>query len=100
MSTTTGFIKNAGGLGNGRNRFLWWIITSHANTAIPAGGTTGSGLMYLLHLTLVSSSVQGAPTLSAAKGSLYLRSDGSSTSTRMYVNTDGTTGWTAVTTAT
>jgi hypothetical protein len=41
----------------------------------------------------------GAPTLTAAKGSLYLRSDGSSTSTRMYVNTDGGTTWTNVVTA-
>lgn len=41
----------------------------------------------------------GAPTVSAAKGSLYLRSDGSSTSTRAYINTDGSTTWTALTTA-
>jgi len=41
----------------------------------------------------------GVPTISAAQGSLYLRTDGSSTSTRMYVNTNGSTGWTAVTTA-
>lgn len=41
----------------------------------------------------------GAPTLSAAQGSLYLRSDGSSTSTRAYINTDGGTTWTSVTTA-
>lgn len=41
----------------------------------------------------------GAPTLTAPKGSLYLRLDGSSTSTRMYVNTDGATTWTNVTTA-
>jgi hypothetical protein len=41
----------------------------------------------------------GAPTLTAAQGSLYLRSDGSSTSTRAYVNTDGATTWTAITTA-
>ena len=41
----------------------------------------------------------GAPTLSAAKGSLYLRSDGSTTNDRMYVNTNGATTWTAVTTA-
>lgn len=40
----------------------------------------------------------GAPTVSASKGSLYLRSDGSSTSTRAYINTDGGTTWTAVTT--
>ena len=42
----------------------------------------------------------GAPTVAAAQGSLYLRTDGSSTSTRAYVNTNGTTGWTAITTAT
>jgi hypothetical protein len=42
----------------------------------------------------------GAPTLSAAKGSLYLRTDGSSTSTRVYVNTNGTTGWTNLVSAT
>jgi hypothetical protein len=41
----------------------------------------------------------GVPTLTAPKGSLYLRTDGSSTSTRLYVNTNGSTTWTAVTTA-
>lgn len=41
----------------------------------------------------------GAPSASAAKGSLYIRTDGSSTSTRMYINTDGATTWTNVTTA-
>lgn len=41
----------------------------------------------------------GAPTISAKQGSLYLRTDGSSTSTRAYINTDGGTTWTAITTA-
>lgn len=41
----------------------------------------------------------GAPSHSAPKGSLYSRTDGSSTSTRLYVNTDGGTTWTNVTTA-
>jgi hypothetical protein len=41
----------------------------------------------------------GAPTFTAAQGSLYLRIDGSSTSTRLYVNTNGSTTWTNVTTA-
>lgn len=40
----------------------------------------------------------GAPSMSAAKGSLYLNTTGSSTSTRLYVN-NGTTNWVAVTTA-
>jgi hypothetical protein len=42
----------------------------------------------------------GVPTVVAPKGSLYLRTDGSSTSTRLYVATDAVGGWTAVTTAT
>lgn len=41
----------------------------------------------------------GAPAFAAGKGSLYLRSDGSSTSTRAYINTDGSTTWTSLTTA-
>lgn len=41
----------------------------------------------------------GAPSFTATKGSMYLRTDGSSTSTRAYINTDGATTWTAVTTA-
>jgi len=41
----------------------------------------------------------GVPTVAAAQGSLYLRSDGSTTSTRAYINTNGSTTWTALTTA-
>ena len=41
----------------------------------------------------------GAPSHSAKKGSLYVRTDGSSTSTRLYVNTDGGTTWTNFTSA-
>ena len=40
------------------------------------------------------------PTFSAPKGSICLSTAGSSTSTRLYVNTNGSTGWTAITTAT
>ena len=44
----------------------------------------------------------GSPngSVNALQGSLYLRTDGSSTSTRAYINTNGTNGWTAITTAT
>lgn len=41
----------------------------------------------------------GAPTASAPQGSVYIRTDGSSTSTRMYINTTGSTTWTNFTTA-
>ncbi len=36
----------------------------------------------------------------AKKGTMFLRTDGSSTSTRAYINTDGAKAWTAITTAT
>lgn len=41
----------------------------------------------------------GAPSITAPQGSLYLRTDGTSTSTRAYVNLGGTTAWTGITTA-
>lgn len=41
----------------------------------------------------------GAPTFTAQKSALYLRTDGSSTSTRAYINTDGGTTWTNLVTA-
>jgi hypothetical protein len=41
----------------------------------------------------------GAPTVTAPKGSLYLRTDGSTTNDRAYINTDAGTTWTALTTA-
>lgn len=57
--------------------------------AMRIGSTAGLGIYF----------GSGAPTVSAAQGSLYIRTDGSSASTRLYVNTNGTTGWTNVTTA-
>lgn len=72
----------------------------YAGTAIPAGGTAGSGYRFSSATNFGVFFGSGVPTLSAAQGSLYMRSDGSSTSTRLYVNTDGATAWTNVTTAT
>ena len=80
------------------------VISSAGNarilsgTAVPAGGTAGAGYLMSSTTNLGVFFGSGAPALSAAQGSLYLRTDGSSTSTRMYVNTNGSTTWTAVTT--
>lgn len=41
----------------------------------------------------------GAPSMTAPKGSLYLRTDGTTTNDRAYINTDAGTTWTALTTA-
>lgn len=40
----------------------------------------------------------GVPSVAAGTGSLFLRNDGVSATTRMYVNADGNTTWTGVTT--
>jgi len=68
-------------------------------TAIPAGGTAGAGYKLSSTANFGIFFGSGAPTLSAAKGSIYMRSDGSSIATRMYINTDGSTTWTNVVTA-
>jgi len=74
-------------------------VTTNSGTAIPAGGTADVGHMFssTAHFGMFFGS--GAPSLSAAKGSLYLRSDGSTTNDRAYINTNGSTTWTALTTA-
>jgi hypothetical protein len=73
-------------------------ITASASTAIPANGSSAAALLLSSTASFGVYFGSGAPTVSAAKGSLYLRSDGSTTNDRMYVNTDGASTWTAVTT--
>jgi hypothetical protein len=41
----------------------------------------------------------GVPSHSAPKGTLYLNLTGSAGNNRAYINTDGATTWTAITTA-
>lgn len=72
-------------------------LTTVSGTAATAGGVQAIQIGSVAGLGVYFGS--GAPTVSAAQGSLYLRTDGSSTSTRAYINTDGGTTWTAVTTA-
>lgn len=69
----------------------------HNATALPAGGdsnvgikvgTSGIGMFF----------GTGAPTLTAPQGSLYIRSDGTTTNNRFYIRT--ASGWAAGTTDT
>lgn len=41
----------------------------------------------------------GVPTMAAKKGSLYINITATTTTTRLYINTDGGTTWTTFTTA-
>jgi len=68
------------------NSQLDGTITARSATAIAAGGTSGLLLSNTANFGLYFGS--GAPTSSAAQGSLYLRSDGTP-----YYNTNGSTAW-------
>lgn len=74
------------------------LVISSA-TAIPAGGTAGVGYRFSSTSNFGVFFGSGAPSLAAAKGSLYLRSDGGGVNDRAYINTDGSTAWTALVTA-
>lgn len=80
------------------NAFVTGYAQINSATATPAGGAVNTGV-FLGSAAIGIYFGSGAPTVSAAKGSLYLRSDGTTTNNRMYVNTNGGTTWTAVTTA-
>jgi hypothetical protein len=72
-------------------------VTARSASGLTAGGAAafiGTNVAAGMGIYMGS----GAPTIAAAKGSVYLRSDGSSASTRLYVS-DGSTTWIAVTTA-
>lgn len=73
-------------------------VTALNATATTAGGATSPALAMGTGLFGIYFG-SGAPSITAPQGSLYIRSDGSSTSTRLYVNTTGSTTWTNVTTA-
>lgn len=73
-------------------------ITADSATGLVAGGASA----FLATNVAAGMGIyfgSGVPTVAAAQGSLYLRSDGSTTSTRAYINTNGSTTWTALTTA-
>ena len=101
-ATTTGHVIIADGNGNIRARHDatdWSMgdsLVLESATAIPAGGATGAGLRMSSTANNGLFFGSGVPTLSAAQGSLYIRSDGSTSSNRAYVNTNGSTTWTAL----
>lgn len=86
---------------NGNNPEFNGSVKVGAGTVVTAGGVTGVGLL-MSSTSTVNLGVffgSGAPTIQAGWGSLYIRTDGSTTSTRLYVNSSGTAAWVAVTTA-
>lgn len=72
-------------------------INNQTNLNNPGQLITGQALSVQAGVVIFAGA--GAPSFTATKGSLYLRTDGSTTSDRAYINTDGSTTWTSVTTA-
>jgi len=92
LGSGTGSVTLAGTGGT----FINNIVTLAGGTAVTAGGAQAAAIGSSAGIGFYFGS--GAPTVTAPQGSLYLRTDGSSTSTRLYVNTTGSTTWTNVTT--
>ena len=102
VNSTTGAVTTDATFGTATS--VTTLGASSTVTALNASAVTAGGAAAFLATTTAAGLGiyfgSGAPTVAAAQGSLYLRTDGSSTSTRAYVNTDGSTTWTNITTAT
>lgn len=68
--------------------------TALSSSASTSGGVTTPAVKIGVDLAGIYYG-SGAPSVSAPKGSWYMRADGTSTITRFYINTNGATSWTA-----
>jgi hypothetical protein len=80
------------------NIFTNGAIKIGNSTGLVAGGDAGHPYLYGTTATFGIFFGSGAPTISASQGSLYIRSDGTTNVTRAYINTTGSTTWTAINT--
>lgn len=97
VTSTNGFIGSITGAVAATTITATGTITVDSATAVVAGGDAAILMTTTAGLGIYVGS--GVPTVSAAKGSLYLRTDGTTTNDRAYINTNGSTTWTALTTA-
>lgn len=98
LASSNGTLEFKNGTAAAYARGNFGLVSSFSDTAPVAGGSSAIG--YLLGSTASQGIFigSGPPTFSAAKGSWYMRTDGSGTNDRMYVNSDGSTAWTPVVT--
>lgn len=92
--------NDIGGATGSRPRSIYTSTVFGVGTsaAITSGGAQGIGFVSTSTANFGVFFGSGAPTISAAKGSIYLRSDGSGVNDRAYINTNGSTTWTAIVT--
>jgi hypothetical protein len=103
VNYTTGAVAFAGDLAINTSAFTVDAVTGNTasngygqfnqNDATPAGGSAN------VRLSIGSGAIghyigTGDPTVSAAKGSIYVRTDATTTTSRLWINTDGATAWT------
>lgn len=84
-----------------RGLFTKLPITVLPNVGVVAGGNASPGIVFGNQTTTTGLGIyygSGAPTITAPQGSLYLRTDASTNVTRAYINTTGSTTWTAINT--
>lgn len=95
-TTVTGLLTLTAGLTSAANAIL------KSATAVPAtAGAVAAGAPITMYSGTITIEVTSdAPTHVRAKGSLCIATNGSSATTRIFINTDGSTGWTSITTAT
>ena len=76
------------------------LHTARSGTATPAAASAVAGLaMGSAAIGIYWGTGSPSTALTAPKGSLYLRTDGSGIADRAYINTDGSTAWTNLVTA-
>jgi hypothetical protein len=96
INGTTGAVTVTGTIGAA-------ITATSTVTALSGSGLTAGGAAAFIGTNVAAGMGiymgSGVPTIAAAKGSLYLRSDGSGVADRAYINTNGSTTWTALSTA-
>ena len=101
INATTGAVTVTGSFGANTvvaDLFATGSVVARSGSALSAGGAVA----FIATNTASNMGIyvgSGAPTVSAAKGSLYLRSDGTGIADRAYINTNGSTTWTALSTA-
>ncbi len=88
----------ARGLADTGNGAVGGVLTVASLTATPAAGSTAARMLFGTTAGFGIYYGSSAPSVTAAKGSLYLRSDGTGANDRMYVATDGSGTWTPVVT--
>ena len=99
VTSTNGFIGNITGNVTGNvtatTVSATGNITADSNVAPVAGGAAAFLATSTANLGVFVGS--GVPSIAAAQGSLYLRTDGTTTNDRIYVR--GSSAWIAITTA-